>query len=307
MVWLNPETWGHNERMNAQLAFARNVCQGFLALALLILCPAQFAQAQDEPPERPEASLFDVQKNIVYTPKGWPERLKADVYLPRSPGLRPAVLLVHGGGWANAEGRPPMASIARLLAESGYVVVNLNYRVTPHWTFPAPIEDLHEALLAMQRAAGSFRIDPARIGLFGYSAGAHLVSILAAEYGHEFGIRAVVAGGTPADLTHYVDLKAVRTFIGEPVTPEALAEASPIQRINPPAAPVFLYHGQRDELIPLKHVESYRRALLMAGVRANLYVVPDASHGSAALDPAALHQALWFFNRELRSTVDVHP
>lgn len=293
--------------MSEGFTFAGRACRALLVLALLTICPAQLASAQDASAARPESPLFDVQKNIVYTPKGWPERLKADVYLPRTSGLRPAVLLVHGGGWANAEGRPHMAPIARLLAESGYVVVNLNYRVTPRWTFPAPVEDLHEALIALQRTAESFRIDPSRIGLFGYSAGAHLVSMLAAEHGQHFGIKAVVAGGIPADLTLYADWKFVRAFVGEPVTQETLAKASPMQRINPPAAPVFLYHGQRDELIPLQHAESYRRALLMAGVRANLYVVPDADHGHAARDPAALLQVLSFLNRELRRAADVNP
>ena len=287
-----------------------NRAQDFFAIAaliLLVLWPVQRIHAQEQLAGRPELPMFDVQKNVVYTPKGWPERLKADVYLPRTPGLRPAVLLVHGGGWANAEGRSGMAPIARMLAESGYVVVNLNYRVAPRWTFPAPIEDLHQALLAMQSAAENFRIDTSRMALFGYSAGAHLVSILDADYGREFGIQAVVAGGTPTDLALNSELKPVRAFIGEPVTPEALAMASPIQRISPSAAPIFLYHGQRDEVIPLTHVESYRRALLMAGVRANLYVVPDANHGNAASDPAALTQALWFLNRELRRTVDASP
>ncbi|TAM33183.1 MAG: alpha/beta hydrolase [Nevskiaceae bacterium] len=278
------------------------------ALWLLLLAAlAAPAWAQVEAPEARAPSegkaTYRVLRDLSYTPRGWPQTLKADVYLPDTPGLRPALLLIHGGGWAQAEGRKSMAGIARGFAERGYVVVNLNYRVLPDWHFPAPLEDLRIALKALRAQADEYRVDPERIGAFGYSAGGHLAALLGAVgESPETRLRAVVAGGAPADLRRYPEQPAVLNFLGGQLSllPERVAAASPALNIDAGDPPVFLYHGARDELVPLADAQAYHRALLAAGVRSELYVVPGGDHARSATELGAMLAAVEFLRRELQ-------
>lgn len=84
--------------------------------------------------------------------------------LPTTPGdrLRPAALLVHGGGWQR---RSPddMDEIAKRLAERGYVTVNIAYRFAPTYRFPAQFHDLQQAMGWIHERADAWRIDTDRI------------------------------------------------------------------------------------------------------------------------------------------------
>ncbi|ROH91821.1 alpha/beta hydrolase [Stagnimonas aquatica] len=247
---------------------------------------------------------YSLQRDLTYTPRSWPQALKADVYLPETRGWRPAVLLIHGGGWAQGSGRKGMATIAKGLAERGYVVVNVEYRVLPYWQFPAPLEDLRAAYRMLVRRAADFRVDTNRIAAFGYSAGGHLAALLAAT-GAEAGVhlRAVVAGGAPADLSRYPKEPVVLSFLGGALDtmPERVVAASPALNIDAKDPPVFLYHGARDEVVPLADAQAYQHALVAAGVRSELYVVRGGDHSRSAMDLGAMLAVLEFLHRELRS------
>ena len=159
-------------------------------------------------PELSESG-FTVLRDQVYSPTDWPQRLEADVYVPDRPGPYPAVLVVHGGGW---ERRSPedMTEIAEYLAEHGFVAVNVEYRLAPAFRFPAQLHDVQQAMRWIHSQAEKLSVDTRRIGAYGYSAGAHLVALLAVVSeggpldepygGAETRLAAVVAGGTPADL-----------------------------------------------------------------------------------------------------------
>ena len=120
---------------------------------------------------------YDVLPPQTYTPPGWPQTLTATVYKPQRPELMPAVLVVHGGSWTR---RSPedMTRVSKALASRGFVVINVAYRFAPEHVFPAQVEDLRAALDWAVTHAERLQLDPSRIGAFGYSAGAHLVSLL---------------------------------------------------------------------------------------------------------------------------------
>ena len=93
-----------------------------------------------------------------------------------SPG--PAVLVVHGGGW-EGRSRADMTDTARELARHGFTTMNIDYRFAPQHQYPAQLHDLQRALDWLRQNHGELNIDPERIAGFGYSSGAHLVSLLA--------------------------------------------------------------------------------------------------------------------------------
>lgn len=249
---------------------------------------------------QPSRHAYSVERNQVYTPEGWPQVLRADVYRPSAEGRRPAVLLIHGGGWEVPDRRHQMESIARRLAERGYVVVNATYRLAPAHQHPAPVEDLQQALSWMRERSAALSIDPARVATFGYSAGGHLAALLGSQVPT---VRAVVAGGAPTDLGKWRSGRLVVQYLGgaRDDMPARYAAASPVAQIKPGHPPVFLYHGQADDLVPVDHSLDYKAALDRAGVRNELFLTRGLGHITAfLLDGPAVEAAIGFLDRELR-------
>ena len=247
---------------------------------------------------------FTVERDRVYSPADWAQPLRADLYRPSGPGLKPAVLLIHGGGWEAPDRRHQMVSIASRLAERGYVVMNATYRLAPAHRRPAPLEDLQQALTWLRAHSAELSVDPARLATFGYSAGGHLAALLGAiQTAHTPGVRAVVAGGAPTDLRKWPNGRLVVQYMGGRMEhmPEAYHAASPVTQIRPQHPPVFLYHGQSDELVPVDHSTDYKAALDRAGVRNELFLTRGLGHITAfLLDGPAVSAALDFLDRELR-------
>ena len=133
---------------------------------------------------RPEATLVEgvtVRKNQVY--RSGHDRWKLDVYLPKkeSPkGGRPGLVFVHGGGWKNGSKESGFwASLPARYAAKGYVCISVNYRLTGNGGgFPACVHDVKNAVRWFRANSKELGLDPKRIGAYGNSAGAHLVSML---------------------------------------------------------------------------------------------------------------------------------
>ena len=159
-------------------------------------------------------SGYTLTRNIIYTPADWPVPVKGDLYRPRTAGPAPAVLLVHGGGWTGKDGRWQMHPIAEKLAKRGYIVMNVTYRLAPRWNYPAPVDDVGQALAWMRENAAAHGIDTRRISLFGYSAGGYVAAHVAFRDRSEEKIVALVAGGTPSDLRFYPAGKVCRNSSG---------------------------------------------------------------------------------------------
>lgn len=183
---------------------------------------------------------FILKENISY---GEHERHKGDFYQSKNDNAS-LVIIVHGGGW-KARDKSDMRLIAESLATNGFHVFNINYRLAPEYKHPAPIEDLDQAI---QFAFKNFEFKGTKVGLWGYSAGAH-ISLLHALQNEN--IAAVVSGGAPYDLSWYEHSPYIVPYLGfdrEGHIQEYL-EASPIHYLHEKAPPMFLYHGIEDDLV----------------------------------------------------------
>lgn len=257
---------------------------------------------------------FNVTESVVYTPEDWPKELVADIYVPQSEagGPYPAVLVVHGGGWSG--GSPgSMDANAKTLARAGFVAVNISYRLAPETQFPGQLHDLQQAMHWIHTHAREYKIDTARIGGLGYSAGAHLVSLLGViqpsdEIDQPYGgeqtrLAAVVAGGTPADLAAYEKSgRLLRQFMGgtNQEMPVRYAAASPIAHVSSHSPPFFLYHGQWDTLVPISQAENFAEVLHAAGVQAELYRLRFRGHLLTLVsDGSAVESGIEFLRRHL--------
>lgn len=252
---------------------------------------------------------YRVERDVTFVPPNWPQRLQADVYRPDGAGPLPSVLLIHGGAWKRGD-RAQVEGLAERIARRGYLVVNATYRLVPSHVWPAQLHDVQQALRWMRSPAGAVHgIDASRIGTFGYSAGGHLAALLGGTADDPrwsdaaLGVRAVVAGGTPADLPVFCHGKLVPAFIGKPCseTPQSYRDASPIAHVSAGDPPVFLYHAGLDQLVPFEQAQAYKAALDAAGVTNELFKIRGHGHISGFFfDDDAVEAALEFLDRYLR-------
>lgn len=266
-------------------------------LAALTLLLAQAAAALAQPAARESPPLPDgveLRKDLVYG-RGGDRDLKLDLYLPKQgDGPHPAVVFIHGGGWAKGTKRA-FARQAAYLAGKGYVGACIEYRLSGEAPFPAAVEDCKAAVRFLRANATRYQIDPDRIAAAGGSAGGHLAALLGVSRpadglegtgGHQdqsSRVQAVVAFNGIFDL---VDAgrgahKSVIAFLGgsEEEKPEAYRKASPL-RYDLAGAPPFLFlHGTADQTVPISQARRMAEALRAAGATADLDKTEGAGHG----------------------------
>ena len=106
-------------------------------------------------------------------------KLTLDYYTPEIKGhpakifKNPCVVVVHGGSWKGGDSRQ-LPELNSVLAGNGYNVASINYRKAPECQSPAPVQDLHNALVFLRANAEHLNIDNSRFVLLGRSAGGQI-------------------------------------------------------------------------------------------------------------------------------------
>ena len=247
---------------------------------------------------------FESQKDVVISPQGWPQKMEANLYVPKVDKPAPGVLFIHGGGWTGGDKRSQMSGIAKRLAKRGFVVLNVTYRSAPAYQYPAQYDDLILGLKWMKANAKEINLDPNRFATFGYSAGGHLSELVGLQATKEgFPIRAIVAGGAPTDLM-ITDSPLVRNLIGGSKTevPAKFRAASPVNFVTSESPPVFLYHAPKDPLVWPVNAYTMEKKLTEKGVEHELVWTQGRGHISGFLFPGkAITKAIAFLDKHMRT------
>jgi len=238
------------------------------------------------------------------------EQLGLDVYQPAKKGKnRPAVVVVHGGGWTQGD-KALFARQGNQLAERGFVAFSINYRLAPAHTYPAAVEDVEAAVEWVRKHAKAYGVDAKRIGALGGSAGGHLVGMLATdgkgslETGHR--VAAAVSWSGPMDFVSLAPAAATNagrsfsTFLGclPDACPDAYAAASPITQVDKTDAPMLIVNATM-ELVPQSQADTMKAALDKAGVANQAIILPGTAH-SRAYANQVWNQTVAFFENYLK-------
>ncbi|MEZ5139156.1 MAG: carboxylesterase family protein [Acidimicrobiales bacterium] len=162
---------------------------GLAAAAVLAVALATAASACDPPTNCPTP---DQPTTVAYrTIPGVAKRLTSlDVHAPATAGCnKPVVLWVHGGGYQTGDKGNQIADKVALFNRQGWILVSINYRLTVPGDassahFPDHYEDVAAAVAWVHGTIGRYGGDPGRIALLGHSAGADIVSNVAAQPGY---------------------------------------------------------------------------------------------------------------------------
>jgi acetyl esterase/lipase len=264
-----------------------------LALALVASAQQPHPATPHLPTSNPQESTDQgtVQENVLYDQKN---NLHLDIYLPadRATDLRPAIILIHGGGWTSFD-KSTMRGMGQFLSRSGFVAFSVDYRLfngkENQW--PAQLDDVQRAVRWIRANANKYGVNPDRMGAFGHSAGAQLASLLGMEDTRDNSdaalakfssrVQAVVAVSCPADLTKDHDRDGDQfftSFLGADFTkhPEVWQDASPAFHAAKSDAPFLIVHGTQDEDVPIAQAQELYDKLKAAGAKVSLTKVNDA-------------------------------
>jgi len=218
--------------------------------------------------------------------------LLLDAYVPPSDGgeRRPAVILIHGGGFRSGD-KASFAPEAQKLVLRGWVAFSVNYRLDEQYAFPAELDDVRAAVHWVRDHAAEYEVDPGAIGVLGESAGGTLAALLATTQSPtEPGIAAAVSWSGPMDLVALAeqrdDLWGVPLMgCSVSVCRDRFAQASPINHVNTGGAPLQL-HTSAEELVPVEQARLMADRLERAGVGVALRVMRGNRHALDYRDEA---------------------
>ena len=251
--------------------------------------------------------------------------LKMHLIRPKSPpkDAMPVVVWIHGGAWRAGNKDSGIGNLVRF-ARRGYFCASIEYRLSQEAIFPAQIEDCKCAIRFLRAKAKEYNLDPNRIGVWGSSAGGHLVALLGTSGDvkelegkggwQEFSSRvnAVCDFFGPTDFTKMADFPS-RMNHNAPDSPESLliggavqehkdkaAKANPITYITKDDPPFLIMHGDQDPLVPLNQSELLHEALKKAGVEVTFHVVKGGGHGFGG--PEIQKMVDEFFDKHLKKS-----
>lgn len=286
------------------------------------------ARIKDKLPEDLLTTLGGVKmtsiEHITYEPGSTDLAHQMSVYLPPMKGSKfPLIIYVHGGGWQSRPTSSP--TWVNTFVKQGYAVACVNYRLSNEGVFPAQIEDLNSALRFLKQNAAKINVDPARIGIFGASAGGHLAALmgtsensLAMDLGAGdksvsrkvaavcdwYGPTELYELGTKAYPANTWDLSSPTAPLslllgGQASNKRSLAEsASPMTYVAAGNPPILIMHGSADTIIPVSQSQEFDAALKKAGVDVTYIELPGIGHGFQ--DKNSLNTVRTFFDKHLK-------
>ena len=289
--------------------------------------------APSGPTTRPAPRLPDgvnVLRDVEYAKVG-DKSLLLDIYTPKeSKGALPLVVWIHGGAWrgGSKENCPAVNLVGR-----GYVAASINYRLSQEAIYPAQIEDCKAAIRFLRAGATKYSIDGNHVGVWGGSAGGHLVALLGAtgdvkELEGKVGgnlefssrVQCVVDYFGPTDFMQFRDKQTwvkvdkadspLVLLVGGPLEEkkDLVAKANPITYVTKDDPPFLVVHGDKDNTVPIGQSELLVEALKKAGVEVTFEVVKDACHGFGPAQNERLNPIVTaFFDKYLKGVAATQP
>ena len=213
---------------------------------------------------------MEIIRNIIYDSEAGGAGV-GDMFLPEGfqPGQgRPVVLAIHGGGWSSMT-KESFEGVAAFLAENGFAVFNLNYRLAPENRYPACVEDCLKA--ARYLLNSSFAQAP--ISLVGGSAGGHLALMAGLSLPSE-SVAAIVSLSGIDDVFSDFALfpERYRQLYGHVPTKEELRRMNPADSWHIGAPPILCTHFRGDPVVPVESCRDFERKIANKGGDVSVYI-----------------------------------
>jgi len=237
-----------------------------------------------------EGSIVTKDIRYVETPDVAAIDQSLDIYAPANAKNAPVLVYVHGGGWKQGD-KKAVGGTAAFFNEHGYIFVSINYRLLPSGKHPNNINDVASAMAWVHSNIAKHGGDPGQLFLYGHSAGAHLVALLATD---ETRLKAtgkdlsILKGVIPLDTNAYDVAKIVKG--GDPSNiyvqvfgsdPAMLKDAAPSAHAAPNKGipHMLVFHSNTGFEMRNENAKAFVAKLREAGVKVDFIPSPKQSHG----------------------------
>ena len=254
-----------------------------------------------------------------------------DIYLPKVEKISyPVVVHIYGSAWFSnsSKGMADLNTICAALLDAGYAVVTPNHRASTDALYPAQIHDIKAVIRFIRGEAAKYKFDTSFIATSGFSSGGHLASLAAVTTGlktYTLGddtidlegnlgaytalssnVNAACNWSGPVDLQNMDCGEAMKMpkspeeiMIGVPMegNENKYALLSPIFFANIKNPPIHIFHGTKDNVVPVCQGERFFKALQDAGAQCECVIVPEGGHGFNMYSKENLQKMVDFFNK----------
>ena len=216
---------------------------------------------------------------------------------------------IHGGAWLGGDKNQ---CPALFLLRDGFAVASINYRLSHHATFPAKSHSCKAAIRWLRAHADEYQLDADHFGVWGASAGGHLVALMGTagdieELEGELGttdvssrVQAVCDFFGPSDfpnvtpstcteisrLDHAAADSPEAKLIGGAISemPDEAIAVSPVTYVTEDDPPFLIVHGDADPIVPFLQSQVLHDALVAAEVESELITIEGGGHGGFGQD-----------------------
>lgn len=257
-----------------------------------------------------------------------------DIYLPNNgSGPFPAIISIHGGGFAFGDRRGADLAAALNALERGYAVVSIDYRLSGEAVFPKQIQDVKAAIRFIRAHATQYSINPEKLAAWGSSAGGNLAALAGVTAGvkeledlvqgnpeQSSRVQAVVDWFGPVDFLamddqfkqsgingekHNTPDSFESRLLGRSITeaPDLVKAANPETYVSTESPPFFIQHGTADQNIPIQQSEGLAAKLIAAigEEKVTFTKLEGAKHGGAAFSaPENIRLVLDFLDKHMK-------
>ena len=270
--------------------------------AFTLVLPAAFAQSSaSAPAPTPDPALPHGEIQYLW-PEGAPgavgteeqDKPHLEIFKGYGPSPQTAVIVCPGGGYRNLAYAKEGTQIAEWLNLRGITAFVLTYRLAPRYHYPQPVLDGYRSVRWVRAHAGQYHIAPDRIGMWGFSAGGHLVGMVGTHFDDgnpqaadpidrvsdrpDFVISSYGGLSTQAGVSKP---DAMNGLVGENASPELRREISPDLYVTARTPPFLLYATTPDQSVPVLSAIAFYTALVKAGVPAEMHIFQTGAHGTA--------------------------
>ncbi|MCW5312949.1 alpha/beta hydrolase fold domain-containing protein [Nostoc sp. KVJ3] len=239
---------------------------------------------------------YTIERNITYHTVN-NNQLKLNFYQNKKSGMRPILIVIHGGGWIKGSKDDGDEPFFAPYFDWGFSVVNIDYRLASTALAPAAVEDSICALRWVIRNAVKYKFDTKKIVLTGFSAGGHL-ALTAGTIPNVTKFDRLCPGNEPLKVATIINWSGITDvndlligshqkyfalqWFGNQITSQKLELAksiSPINFVRHGLPPILTIHGEKDTFVPYSQATRFHQVLDNAGVINQLYTVRGAEHG----------------------------
>lgn len=210
---------------------------------------------------------------------------------PTAPENGGTIVILPGGGYVNLAAHEG-AGFAEYFSQRGVTTFVLKYRLgRNNYRYPAELQDAARAIRYVRSHAAEFKIDPAKVGIMGSSAGGHLASTLLTHFDAgdakasdpidklscrpDFGILCYPV----VTMTDYTHRGSKQALLGENPSPELVQLLSNELQVTKDTPPTFIWAGVDDRTVPFRNSTEFAQAMWKAGASCELHIYEHASHG----------------------------